>query len=212
MKKILITGFEPFGGATINPALEAVKLLDGVKLDGGEIVVCEVPVTRFKSIQTVINAIETHQPSAVITLGQASGRFGITPERIAVNIDDFRIPDNEGNQPIDEPIEEDGPNAYFTTLPIKAITQALQQKGIPCQISNSAGTFVCNHLFYGIQHFLRDTDVAHGFLHIPLIPEQATSADQASMSLSCIINGLKITAQTIIDVKHDLVISGGKIC
>lgn len=209
MKKVLITGFGPFGGATINPALEAVKKLDGVQLKGGEIVTCEIPVTRFEAIEAVIAAIEIHKPNFVITVGQATGRNSISPERVAINIDDFRIADNAGNQPIDEPIEEDGPDAYFTTLPIKAITRALQEKGIPCQVSNSAGTFVCNHVFYGVQHFLRDTDIGHGFIHIPLLPEQAISTSQPSMSLACIVEGLKIAAQATLDHKHDLRLSGG---
>ena len=173
MKKVLITGFEPFGGASINPALEAVKALDGLELEGGVIVTCQVPVTRYESIRAIVDAIETHQPSIVITVGQAAGRASMSPERIAINMDDFRIPDNGGNQPIDLAIDEDGPAAYFTSLPIKAITKAMQDRGIPCQVSNTAGTFVCNHVFYGIQHFLRDTDIAHGFIHIPLLPEQA---------------------------------------
>ncbi|SKA67414.1 pyroglutamyl-peptidase I [Enterovibrio nigricans] len=212
MKKVLITGFEPFGGASINPALEAVKMLDGVKLDGGEIVICDVPVTRYEAIKAVTAAIEKHKPSYVITVGQAAGRASITPERVAINVDDFRIPDNGGNQPIDEPIIEDGPDAYFTTLPIKAITKALQEKGIPCQVSNTAGTFVCNHLFYGVQHFLRETDIGHGFIHIPLLPEQAAATDQASMSLETIAEGLRLAAQATLDNKHDAVIGAGKIC
>lgn len=212
MKKVLITGFGPFGGSTINPALEAVKELDGFQLNGGEIVVCEVPVIRFDAIRAVIAAIEIHKPNFVITVGQAAGRNAITPERVAINLDDFRIADNGGNQPIDKPIEEDGPDAYFSTLPIKAITAALQQKGIPCQVSNTAGTFVCNHLFYGVQHFLRDTDIGHGFIHIPLLPEQAVFTDHASMSLDRIVEGLKIAAQATLDNKHDVLISAGKIC
>tara|TARA_Y100001960_G_C14773553_1_gene881593 strand:+ start:950 stop:1588 length:639 start_codon:yes stop_codon:yes gene_type:complete len=212
MKKVLITGFEPFGGASINPALEALKKLPHTKLDGGEIVVCEVPVTRYKSIETVIAAIETQKPDVVITVGQATGRTSISPERIAINVDDYRIPDNEGNQPIDEPIEVNGPTAYFTTLPIKVITQTLREKGIPCQVSNTAGTFVCNHLFYGVQHYLRDKTIRHGFVHIPLLPEQDTTGDQATMSLDVIVEGLRLVAQTTIDNQHDIAFTGGQIC
>lgn len=212
MKKILMTGFEPFGGESINPALEAVKLLDGVVLNNGIIVAHQVPVTRFKAIEVVIEAIKYHQPDYVITVGQASGRAAITPERIAINIDDFRIADNDGNQPIDQPIIMNGPNAYFSTLPIKAITQALQQQGIPCQVSNTAGTFVCNHLFYGVQHYLRYTQIGHGFIHIPLLPQQATFGDQPSMSLDLIVAGLKIAAQAVIDNAFDIPLSGGSIC
>ncbi|NLS14581.1 pyroglutamyl-peptidase I [Vibrio sp. SM6] len=212
MKKVLITGFEPFGGASINPALEAVKRLAGVELVGGKIVVCEVPVTRFESIDTVVNAIEQHQPDYVITVGQAAGRTAITPERVAINVDDFRIPDNGGNQPIDEPIIAKGPDAYFTTLPIKAISRTLQENGIPCQVSNTAGTFVCNHLFYGVQHYLRDKKIGHGFVHIPLLPEQDTLGNQATMSLETIVEGLRFVAQATIDNPSDMIIGAGQIC
>lgn len=211
MKKVLITGFEPFGGATINPALEAVNKLDQVKLDGGTIFVCEVPVTRYDSIDTVIAAIEQHKPDFVITVGQAAGRSGITPERIAINVDDFRIPDNGGNQPIDEPVVIDGPDAYFTTLPIKAIAQTLQENDIPCQVSNTAGTFVCNHLFYGVQHYLQGKNIAHGFVHIPLLPSQDTTGNQATMPLDIIVEGLRLIAQATIDNKQDVSITAGQI-
>ncbi|WP_028022007.1 pyroglutamyl-peptidase I [Enterovibrio calviensis] len=212
MRKVLITGFEPFGGASVNPALEAVLRLDGLKLNGGEIVTCSVPVTRYDAINAVTKAIELHQPTFVITVGQAAGRSAITPERVAINIDDFRIPDNGGNQPIDEPIFDDGPDAYFSTLPIKAMTLAMQEHGIPCSVSNTAGTFVCNHVFYGVQHFLRDTDIGHGFIHIPLLPEQTAATDQPSMSLETIVEGLKVAAQATLDNKYDVAVGAGKIC
>ncbi|EHD6027307.1 pyroglutamyl-peptidase I [Vibrio parahaemolyticus] len=212
MKKVLITGFEPFGGDAINPALEAVRRLEETSLDGGIIVTCQVPVTRFESIRAVIDAIEAHQPDCVITVGQAAGRAAITPERVAINVDDFRIPDNGGNQPIDEPIIEQGPDAYFSSLPIKRIAQTLHESGIPCQVSNSAGTFVCNHLFYGVQHYLRDKSIRHGFVHIPLLPEQATDGNHPSMSLDMIVAGLKLVAQVVIDHESDVVVSGGQIC
>ncbi|WP_199450876.1 pyroglutamyl-peptidase I [Vibrio harveyi] len=212
MKKVLITGFEPFGGESINPALEAVKRLNGRKLDGGEVVMCQVPVTRYESIEAVIKSIELHQPDIVITVGQAAGRTAITPERVAINVDDFRIPDNGGHQPIDEPVIPGGPDAYFTTLPIKAITRALQQENIPCQVSNTAGTFVCNHLFYGVQHYLRNKSVRHGFVHIPLLPEQDSSGNQPTMSLDVIVEGLARLAQVAIDNESDIAVTAGQIC
>lgn len=212
MKKVLITGFEPFGGDSINPALEAVKRLEEVAIDGGVIVTCHVPVTRYDSINAVIEAIEAYQPECVITVGQAAGRAAITPERIAINVDDFRIPDNGGNQPIDEPIVTEGPDAYFTTLPIKRIVQTLQDKGIPCQVSNSAGTFVCNHLFYGVQHYLNNKPVRHGFVHIPLLPEQNPTGDQPTMALDTIVEGLRLVAQVAINHDSDIVVTGGQIC
>jgi pyroglutamyl-peptidase len=212
MKKILMAGFEPFGQDTINPALEAVKLLDGKQLNGGIIVSCEVPVVRYKAVNVVMEAVKKHQPDIVITIGQAAGRAEITPERIAINIDDYRIPDNEGNKVIDEAIVAIGPAAYFSTLPIKAMVEALQLKNIPAQVSNSAGTFVCNHIFYGVQHYLVDTNITHGFVHIPLLPEQTKDSNQPSMPLMMIVEGLAVLAQAALDNKQDKIIGGGTIC
>ncbi len=212
MKKVLITGFEPFGGDAINPALEAIKRLEGKTIEGGVIVTCHVPVTRYESINTVIEAIEKHQPDCVITVGQAAGRAAITAERIAINVDDFRIPDNGGHQPIDAPVVVEGPDAYFSTLPIKRVVKTLQEQGIPCQVSNSAGTFVCNHLFYGVQHYLRRTKVRHGFVHIPLLPEQDPLGNQPTMSLDTIVEGLRLTAQISINHDTDITMTGGQIC
>lgn len=212
MKKVLITGFEPFAGATVNPALEAMKRLHGVALAGGNIVTCQVPVVRYQAVEAVIAAIEYHQPDVVITVGQAAGRASITPERIAINLDDYRIADNAGNQPIDEAIIADAPAAYFTTLPIKAITHAMHAQGIPCEVSYTAGTFVCNHLFYGVQHYLRHRTIKHGFIHIPLLPEQALDNAQPSMTLDMMVEGLKIAAQVSLDTEKDSPITGGQIC
>jgi len=212
MKKILITGFQPFGKETINPALEAVKKLSEYQLDGAEIVTCSVPVVYLESIDAVIYAIKTHQPDYVLTIGQASGRAAITPERVAINVDDFRIPDNAGNKVIDKPIAVEGPDAYFSTLPIKAMVKAMQDKGIPAQVSNTAGTYVCNHLFYGIQHYLRNTNIRHGFIHIPLLPSQSTDGLQPTLSLDLIVEGLAIAAQAIVDYKVDIKHGAGFIC
>ena len=212
MKKILITGFEPFGNDKINPALEAVRLIAGRKLNGGEISICQVPVVRYKSIDVVKQAIEDQQPYAVIAVGQASGRTAITPERIAINVHDFRIPDNDGIQVIDEPVVEGGPDAYFTTLPVKAMVSAMQSEGIPAMVSNTAGTFVCNHLFYGIQHYLKDSNIRHGFVHIPLLPEQSVDGSQPTMKLEQIAEGLAIAAQAIIDNDEDIQQGAGTIC
>ncbi len=212
MKKVLITGFEPFGGADVNPALEAVKKLNGRELNGGVIVTCDVPVVRFNAIDAVMKAVELHQPDVVITVGQAGGRAAITPERVAINVDDFRIPDNAGIQVIDEPIYEQAPNAYFSTLPIKAIVHRLQEMNIPAQVSNTAGTFVCNHLFYGVANQLAKTKVRNGFIHIPYLPEQTAKLDQPSMSLDLIVEGLALAAQATLEHDEDLQATGGTIC
>lgn len=212
MKKVLITGFEAFGNDAVNPTLEAIKLLQGQSLNGGMIVTCKVPVVRYKSIATVIAAIEAEQPDVVITLGQATGRSAITPERVAINIDDFRIADNEGQQVIDQSVVENGPAAYFSSLPIKAIVNQIRLAGIPAQVSNSAGTFVCNHLFYGVQHYLQGRAIKHGFIHVPSLPSQATSGNEPTMALSLIVQALVIAAQTAIDTDDDILQGAGYIC
>ena len=212
MKTILITGFEPFGGDKINPALEAITQLKAIPIDGATIITCAVPVVHQKSIETVIAAIEQHKPDFVMTVGQAGGRAAITPERIAINVDDYRIPDNEGNQVTDQPVVVDGPDAYFSTLPIKAMTKAIQDKGIPAQVSSTAGTYVCNHLFYGIQHYLRDSNIGHGFVHIPLMSEQSIDGSKPSLPLSLIVEGLAAAAQAIVMHEQDIDYQGGSIC
>lgn len=212
MKTLLITGFEPFGGDNKNPALEAVKRLEGLELEGARVVTCSVPVVLQTSIDVVISAIKMHKPDYVMTVGQAGGRSAITPERIAINIDDYRIPDNDDNQPIDQKVVEDGPDAYLSTLPIKAMVKAMQDKGIPAQLSNTAGTFVCNHLFYGIQHYLRDSNINHGFVHIPLMTNQCIDGSTSTMSLDTIVEGLTIAAQAIVDNNKDIYFGAGTIC
>ena len=158
MKKILLCAFDPFGGENINPALEAVK---AVKCDGIDIKKCEVPTVFYKSIELVCGIIDEFKPDAVVMIGQAGGRDKITPERVAINISDARIADNEGNIPCDEPIVDGAPAAYFSTLPIKDIIEALNAAEIPCAISNSAGTFVCNHLMYGVLHHIEKQGLDH---------------------------------------------------
>ncbi|NLW15380.1 MAG: pyroglutamyl-peptidase I [Erysipelothrix sp.] len=173
MKKILITGFDPFGGETMNPAYEAVKLVPN-EIKGVKIIKLEVPTVFNKSIAVLDTAITEIEPDVVINVGQAGNRFGITPERIAINEDDARIKDNEGNQPIDTKIFEGGKNAYFSTLPIKAMVEHIKYKGIPASVSNTAGTFVCNHLMYGLMYLI-DTkypNIRGGFIHVPYATEQ----------------------------------------
>lgn len=214
MKTILITGFEPFGGETVNPALEAVRQLSRLSIQGLRIVTCEVPVVRYESIETVIRAIESQPVDAVMTVGQAAGRMAITPERVAINVDDYRIRDNAGNQVIDDPVIKGGPAAYLSTLPVKAMVRAMREGGIPADVSNTAGTFICNHLFYGVSHYLagNKSPVKHGFIHIPLLPEQATDGAQPSMGLDLIVKGLSLAAMAIADHDTDIVESAGAIC
>ena len=199
MKKLLITGFQPFDGESVNPALEVAKSLQGKTINGYEVIAREIPVVRFEALKAVQAAIEELQPNAVITIGQAGGRPDITVERIGINIDDFRIPDNKGNQPIDEPVVTGGPVAYWATLPIKKMVANVKAQGIPASVSNSAGTYVCNHLLYGLLHYLTTqgkTAIPAGFIHIPYLPEQMAvrsgkDAQVATMSLDTLLKGFE---------------------
>lgn len=213
--KILVTGFDPFGGEKINPALEAVKgLADTIK--GAEIKKLEIPTVFNKSAEVVKKAIEEFQPDYVLNIGQAGGRFEISPERVAINVDDARIADNEGNQPIDAPIKEDGDAAYFTQLPVKAMVTAIKNAGIPGAVSNTAGTFVCNHIMYQVQYMIHTNypKIKGGFIHVPYIPEQVVSKPgQPAMSLSDMTKGLTAAIEAVVefDGKEDLKQVGGAI-
>lgn len=227
--KILLTAFTPFDGEKINPALEAMKLVKD-RLGNLEVVKIEVPTVFRKSIQVVTEAIEKEKPDFVLSIGQAGGREGITPERVAINIDDARIPDNEGNQPVDEPIFPDGANAYFSTLPVKAMVEAIRREGLPSSLSNSAGTYVCNHLMYGVLYFLKKNDcqvgnghlqykdsslqndgeekrqaVKAGFIHVPYLPEQTKNQKNLpSLPLLDMVRGLEAAICAIAENEVDL--------
>ncbi|WHZ32197.1 pyroglutamyl-peptidase I [Desemzia incerta] len=213
--KILVTGFDPFGGEKINPALEAVKgLADTIK--GAEIKRLEIPTVFNKSAEVVQKAIEEFQPDYVLNIGQAGGRYEISPERVAINVDDARIADNEGNQPIDAPIKEDGDAAYFTQLPVKAMVTAIKNAGIPGAVSNTAGTFVCNHIMYQVQYMIHTNfpKIKGGFIHVPYIPEQVVNKPgQPAMSLSDMTKGLTAAIEAVVefDGKEDLKQVGGAI-
>lgn len=213
MKKILVTGFDPFGGESINPAYEAVKLLpDTIK--GVEILKLEVPTVFHKSIEVMDLEIERVNPDVVINVGQAGNRFGITPERVAINEDDARIKDNEGNQPIDTKIFDDGKNAYFSTLPIKAMVEEIKKAGIPASVSNTAGTFVCNHLMYGLMYLI-DTkykNIKGGFIHVPFMTEQVLDKPTSpSLALEQIAKGLEAAIKAVIENDEDIKTVGGEI-
>lgn len=212
--KVLITGFDPFGGEKINPALEAVMALPDT-IGDIEVIKLEIPTVFGKSLAAIHEAVAKHQPDIVISVGQAGGRFGISPERVAINIDDARIKDNEGNQPVDVKVVENGAAAYFSNLPIKAMTQAMVNAGIPASVSNSAGTFVCNHVMYGILHMIH-TEYPHmrgGFIHVPYIPAQVTNKpNMPSMSQADITKGLALCIEAAATHKEDLHIAAGAIC
>ncbi|RRJ26900.1 pyroglutamyl-peptidase I [Lachnoanaerobaculum gingivalis] len=212
--KLLLTAFDPFGGDAINPALEAVKLVAD-KIGRFDIVKLEVPTVFRKSIDTVAKAIEEEKPDVVLCIGQAGGRFEITPERVAINIDDARIKDNEGNQPIDIKIFEDGENAYFTTLPIKAMVEAIREANLPAAVSNTAGTFVCNHLMYGVLYTLakKYPHIKGGFTHVPFIPAQVARRTPVApyMALEDIKRGLEAAIAAIDkNFEADINVNGGK--
>ena len=216
--KILVTGFDPFGGEKINPALETIKRLPDAVL-GARIIKLEIPTVVGKSLAKIQEAVEKENPDVVLSIGQAGGRSEITVERVGINIDDCRIPDNEGNQPIDEPIVADGPSAYFVTVPIKAIVEKIKANKIPASISNTAGTFICNHVCYGVAHLAAARTAAgkpmkSGFIHIPFLPEQVIvkPALTPSMSLETIVSGITHALEAIVEHDSDIKVSGGKIC
>ena len=210
--KILVTGFDPFGGEKVNPALEAVKSLPS-EIHGAEIHWVEIPTVFYQSAEVLETAIVHYQPDAVLCIGQAGGRASLTPERVAINQDDARISDNQGNQPIDTPIRLDGQAAYFSTLPIKAMVQAIKEEGLPATVSNTAGTFVCNHLMYQAL-YLADKKFPHmraGFMHIPYMTEQVINKpNTASMNLTDIVRGIEAAIGAIVDYKDkDIKLVGG---
>ena len=173
MKKLLITGFDPFGGGTINPSWEAVRQLpDQI----GDVLLCklEIPTIFEKAAETVLAAAQEFNPDAILCVGQAGGRATVTPERIAVNICDAKIADNAGNQPSGQRVIDDGPAAYFATLNPELMADAIRNAGIDAVVSNSAGAFVCNDTLYRLLHHYADTPVRVGFVHIPYLPEQGT--------------------------------------
>lgn len=212
--KVLITGFDPFGGEKINPALEAVKKLPDT-IAGAEIIKLEIPTVFRKSLEKIEENIIKHNPDIVISVGQAGGRAEITPERVAINIDDARIPDNETNQPIDIPVFEDGENAYFSNLPIKAMVKETKEGGIPARVSNTAGTFVCNHVMYGILYMISKnySNIRGGFIHVPYIPSQVLDKPNIpSMSLDNITKGLELCIKAAVNTTEDIKTVGGTVC
>ena len=201
MKKILLTGFDPFGEENINPATEVVEKFSNEKIAGYQVKTLEIPTVYKKSVEKIKEKIDEIKPDLVISIGQAGGRTDISLERVAINIDDYRIEDNEGNKPVDKVINPQGENAYFSTLPIKKMVKRINENGIPAKVSNSAGTFVCNHLMYGLLNYIEknDLDIKAGFIHIPFFPSQVVDKkNKPSMSLNTVQKGLKIAIKAAI--------------
>ena len=211
--KVLLTAFDPLGGEPINPALEAVKLVSD-KVGDVQVVKLEVPTVFGKSIDTVAAAMEKEKPDAVLCIGQAGGRYDLTPERVAINQDDARIKDNEGNQPIDTPIFVDGAPAYFATLPLKAMVQAIRNAGVPSSVSNSAGTFVCNHLMYGVLYTIakKYPGMKGGFMHVPFVPSQVVNRPTPApcLNMADIAKGIEAAITAIAENDTDIVVAEGK--
>ncbi len=194
-KTVLITGFDPFGGENINPSWEAVKLMSE-EIGEYRIVKMQIPTVFGKASQTVIEKIDEISPCAVICVGQAGGRSVVTPEVIGINLREANIADNEGNTPKNTAVVNGGPDAYFSTLPVRGMVEAVKRQGIPCALSFSAGAFVCNDVLYSVLHHLKDSSVRVGFIHVPYIPQQ-TDEKTPSMSLEQIVKALETAVEAL---------------
>ncbi|WDU63946.1 pyroglutamyl-peptidase I [Pseudomonas poae] len=212
MQTLLLTGFEPFDQDAINPSWEAVSRLDGLQLGADvQIVARRLPCAFATAGKCLTQLIDEWQPAMVIAVGLGPGRSTISVERVAINVNDARIPDNLGEQPIDTPVVVDGPAAYFTTLPIKAMVKAVRDAGGAASVSQTAGTFVCNQVFYLLQHALAATTVRSGFIHVPLLPEQAVVSGQPSMPLDTLVEGLQVAVLTAWQTAVDVTQAGGQV-
>ena len=205
--KVLITGFDPFGGESVNPAYEAVKLLPDT-IAGAQIIKLEIPTVFSKSGPAVEAGIQEHQPDIVINVGQAGGRSCVTIEKVAINLADARIPDNAGEQPVDEVLQEDGENAYFATIPVKAIVQNVREHGIPCHVSYTAVTYVCNCVMYNVLYMAakKYPNIRAGFIHVPFAAEQAVDKanGMAFMSLDMIAKSLEYAIEATVQNETDI--------
>ncbi|MFT6658385.1 pyroglutamyl-peptidase I [Maritalea sp.] len=213
MQKILLTGFEPFGGELTNPSMEIVHALDGEGSMNCAVVSAILPVERFRSVRAAIKLIERHKPDIVVALGVAVGRTNITPEKVAINFDDFRIADNGGNQPIGEPISSTGPAAYFATLPVNLMVREIRNCDVGAAVSFSAGTFVCNHLMYGIlDHIDRNNlPIRAGFIHVPQATEFAQRTAVPSLPLAEMVVAIRRSIFAAANAANDVQQIGGEI-
>lgn len=211
MRTVLVTGFEPFGGEAVNPSWEVVKQLEGLIVENHRVVTRQLPCVFGESLTVLNAAVDELAPAIILAVGQAGGRVDITVERVAINVDDARIPDNRGQQPVDVPVVADGPAAWFSSLPIKAMVAALKEAGVPASVSQTAGTFVCNHVMYGLLHKIScQASVKGGFIHIPYLPEQAAAhPGAASMAAQTVRRGLEIAIAVAIRQQADIKMTGG---
>jgi pyroglutamyl-peptidase len=210
---VLVTGFDPFAGESTNPSWEICRMLPGT-IAGLRVESMRVPCEFRHAIEVVTKAIERHRPALVVCLGQAGGRSHMSVERVAINVDDARAPDNAGARPVDEPIASGGPPAYFSTLPIKAMTAAMRRAGVPTEVSNSAGTYVCNHLMYGVLHFIAHSrlEARAGFIHVPYAESQVVDkAGIAAMALATMAKGVEAGIAAAVAHARDITVSEGAI-
>lgn len=204
--KILVTGFDPFGGEKVNPAYEAVKLLPN-NIAGAEIIKLEIPTVFTRSTSVVEDSIKKHNPDVVLGIGQAGGRSSITVEKVAINLAEARIPDNDGEQPLDQELQEDGETAYFATVPVKAMVNNIRAHGIPANVSYTAGTYVCNSIMYNVLYMVhkRYPNIRAGFIHVPFSTEQAAAKPDgtASMSVETISKAIEHAIEAIAENKEE---------
>jgi len=208
---ILVTGFEPFGGEAVNPSAQVAQALHGRAISGAAVVGAVLPCVFGAANDAMVALLAAHRPRLVLALGQAAGRSALSLERVAINVDDARIPDNAGAQPVDVPVVPGAAAARFSTLPVKAMVAALRDAGIAAELSNSAGTFVCNHVFYGLQHALRRRRSARsGFMHLPLLPAQALRGEP-SLPLETMVRGVALALDVAWRTPVDHAVSEGRL-
>lgn len=209
---VLVTGFEPFDGDALNPSWLVAQALHGQRVRRVRVVAAQLPCTFAGALPELRAALRRERPQLVLALGQA-GRAAIGLERVAINVDDARIPDNAGAQPVDVAVRRGAPAAYFSGLPLKAMLRALQRAGIAAEVSNTAGTFVCNHVFFGLMHALRRRPgVRGGFVHVPLLPEQAAARGRSDgMPLDVMIDGVRLALQVALQTRSDLRLAAGRL-
>jgi len=207
----LVTGFDAFGGDALNPSTLAAQALHGRRIAGHRVVAAQLPTVFGASRAVLAGLLRTHRPALVLCVGQAGGRGALSLERVAINIDDARIADNTGAQPVDAPVVAQGPAAYFTSLPVKAMLLELHRAGIAAEVSQTAGTFVCNHVFYGLMHLLATgrglRRVRGGFVHVPWLPQQGTP----SMPLDDIVRGLQVALRCALTTSSDVAVGAGAL-
>lgn len=208
--RLLLTGFEPFDGSPVNPSWQVAQALDGAVIAGHEVHAALLPCAFGQALSALDRALERTRPALVLALGQAASRNELSMERVAINVDDARIPDNQGAQPIDEQVVPGGAAAYFTTLPVKAMVAAAQAVGVPAAVSQTAGTFVCNHVFYGLMHRLASRPgVRGGFIHVPLLPEQVPGGE-GGMPLADMVRGVRAALGAALVQTRDSKLAGGR--